>query len=142
HDTIAAIASPPGPAARGLVRLSGPEAVQIARGVVQREGDPAPSPPRPSWHRGTIDLDGTPLDAALALWPGTRTYTGQPMAEIHTTGSPPLLRVVLGRCLVLGARLAEPGEFTLRAFLSGRIDLTRAEAVLAVIDSQSPAQVE
>jgi tRNA modification GTPase len=64
------------------------------------------------------------------------------MAELHATGCPPLLRLILGHCLELGARLAEPGEFTLRAFLSGRIDLTQAEAVLSVIDSRSPAQVE
>ncbi|QDV34067.1 tRNA modification GTPase [Tautonia plasticadhaerens] len=141
-DTIAAIASPPGPAVRGLVRLSGEASRAIALGVFRPPGGREPSPGRPSWTPGTIDLEGRPLDASLVLWPGVRTYTGQPMAEIHSTGSPPLLRLVLGRCLGLGARLAEPGEFTLRAFLSGRIDLTQAEAVLAVIDSRSPAQVE
>lgn len=141
-DTIAAIASPPGPAVRGLVRLSGPGSRGVALALVRIGGDEEPSPIRPSWTPGTIDLEGRPLDASLVLWPGDRTYTGQPMAEIHSTGSPPLLRMVLGRCLELGARLAEPGEFTLRAFLSGRIDLTQAEAVLAVIDSRSPAQVE
>ncbi|WP_152051628.1 tRNA modification GTPase [Tautonia marina] len=141
-DTIAAIASPPGPALRGLVRLSGPESLTIARSVVRLDEGQEPDPTRPSWRSGTIDLEGLPLDASVTFWPGSRTYTGQPMAEIHTTGSPPLLRRVLGFCLDRGARLAEPGEFTLRAFLSGRIDLTQAEAVLAVIDSQSPAQVE
>ncbi|MEW4568305.1 tRNA modification GTPase [Tautonia sp. JC769] len=141
-DTIAAIASPPGPALRGLVRLSGQEAPAIARAVVCLDGGEEPEQSRPSWRSGTIDLDGLPLDASVTFWPGARTYTGQPMAEIHTTGSPPLLRRVLGCCLDRGARLAEPGEFTLRAFLSGRIDLTQAEAVLAVIDSQSSAQVE
>jgi tRNA modification GTPase len=124
------------------VRLSGPEAPAIARAVVRLDDGEEPDRNRPSWRSGTIDLDGLPLDASVTFWPGSRTYTGQPMAEIHTIGSPPLLRQVLGACLDRGARLAEPGEFTLRAFLSGRIDLTQAEAVLAVIDSQSSAQVE
>ena len=82
------------------------------------------------------------LPASIALWPGPRTYTGGPLAEIHTVGSPPLLDLLLAHCLTRGARLAEPGEFTLRAFLSGRIDLTRAEAVLGVIDARTPAQLE
>ncbi|RUL83084.1 tRNA modification GTPase [Tautonia sociabilis] len=141
-DTIAAIASPPGPAVRGLVRLSGPRAIAIGLEVVRLDAGGPPPGRRPWWSQGRIDLEGTPLPCSITLWPGPRTYTGQPMAELHTTGSPPLLRLVLGRCLDRGARLAEPGEFTLRAFLSGRIDLTRAEAVLAVIDSTTPAQVE
>src|SRR5262249_41062619 len=78
----------------------------------------------------------------VTLWPGERTYTGQPLAEIHTVGSPPVLGLVLAHCLTRGARHAEPGEFTLRAFLSGRIDLTRAEAVLGVIDARNPAQLQ
>ena len=82
------------------------------------------------------------MPAALVLWPGRRTYTGQPLAEIHTLGSPPLLQLLLAHCLTQGARLAEPGEFTLRAFLSGRIDLTQAEAVLGVIEARSREQLE
>ena len=82
------------------------------------------------------------MPASIALWPGPRTYTGQPSAEIQTSGNPALLGLVLADGLARGARLAEPGEFTLRAFLSGRIDLTRAEAVLAVIDARSPAQLD
>jgi tRNA modification GTPase len=77
----------------------------------------------------------------MALWPGQRTYTGGPLAEIHLTGSAPLSNLVLSDCLARGARLAEPGEFTLRAFLAGRIDLTQAEAVLGVIDAGNPAQL-
>jgi tRNA modification GTPase len=78
----------------------------------------------------------------IAFWPAPRTYTGQDMAEIHTVGSAPLLNLVLADCLSRGARHAQPGEFTLRAFLSGRIDLTRAEAVLGVIDARNSAQLE
>jgi tRNA modification GTPase len=72
----------------------------------------------------------------LYLWPSARSYTRQPVAELHTFGSPPVLEAVLAAVCVAGARLAEPGEFTLRAFLAGRIDLTQAEAVLGVIDAR------
>ena len=76
------------------------------------------------------------------LWPGPRTYTGQELAEIHAPGSSPLLAHLLAHCLDRGARHAQPGEFTLRAFLSGRIDLTRAEAVLGVIDARNQGQLD
>jgi tRNA modification GTPase len=82
------------------------------------------------------------LPAAIALWPGPRTSTGQPLAEIHTIGAVPLVELVLAQCLARGARHAAPGEFTLRAFLAGRLDLTRAEAVLGVIEARTPAQLE
>ncbi|MFI5458624.1 MAG: tRNA modification GTPase [Isosphaerales bacterium] len=143
NDTIAAVASPPGPAARGIVRLSGPEALAIALdGFLPDSGE---IPPRRCAvaRAGSLRLDGLRplLPATLALWPAPRTYTGQNVAEIHLVGSTPLVSLVLANCLGRGARLAEPGEFTLRAFLSGRIDLTRAEAVLGVIDAQNPAQL-
>jgi len=143
HDTIAAVASPPGPGFRGLIRLTGPEAWSIAleRFSSDRNAD---LPKRAERRTGQLTLAGLrpTLPVAIALWPGPRTYTGQPLAEIHTVGSPPLVNLVLADCLTRGARLAEPGEFTLRAFLSGRIDLTRAEAVLGVIDARSPAQLD
>jgi tRNA modification GTPase len=82
------------------------------------------------------------VPAAVALWPGPRTFTGQPLAEIHTIGAVPLVERVLAHCLARGARLAAPGEFTLRAFLAGRLDLTQAEAVLGVIDARTPAQLD
>jgi tRNA modification GTPase len=163
-DTIAAVASPPGPGLRGLVRLSGPRAWPIAlQGFTSENGAPlrrgladepgsaggsssqtAPLPQRAELLSGALHLDGLalPLPVAIAVWPGPRTYTGQPITEIHTPGSVPLTNLVLTHCLSLGARLAEPGEFTLRAFLSGRIDLTQAEAVLAVIDAQSAVQLD
>ncbi|MEM9660459.1 MAG: GTPase, partial [Planctomycetota bacterium] len=75
------------------------------------------------------------LPAALQVWPGRRSFTREPAAELHTLGSPPLLAAILNQLVNNGARLAEPGEFTLRAFLSGRIDLTQAEAVLGVVDA-------
>ncbi len=141
-DTIAAISSPPGFGFRGVVRLSGPDAWRVALGGFL--ADQEPSTPRAGRTTGRYRLDGLrpTLPAALILWAGRRTYTGEPSAEIHTVASPPLLQHLLAHCLTRGARAAGPGEFTLRAFLSGRIDLTRAEAVLGVIDARSPAQLE
>lgn len=146
-DTIAAIASPPSPGLLGIVRVTGPEAWAIALDGFEDESETKiPARPRTRPHRraGRLRVDGlrSPLAVALGLWPGPRTYTGQSMAEIHASGSPPILRQLLAHCLARGARLAEPGEFTLRAFLSGRIDLTQSEAVLGVIDARSPAQLD
>ncbi len=142
-DTIAAVSSPPGPGFRGLVRLTGPEAWRIALADFVADRD-LPAPVRAERRTGRLAVDGLRpmLPASIAFWPGPRTYTGGPLVEIHTVGSPPLVDLVLAHCLTRGARLAEPGEFTLRAFLAGRIDLTRAEAVLGVIDARSPAQLE
>lgn len=142
-DTIAAVASPAGAGARGIVRLSGPEAWSIALAEFIAAVD-APLPDRAEVRAGSIRVDGLRplLPASITLWPPPRTYTGQAIAEIHTVGSPPLIGLLLAHCLHRGARHAEPGEFTLRAFLSGRIDLTRAEAVLGVIEARNPAQLE
>ncbi len=142
-DTIAAIASPEGPGLRGMVRVTGPGAWAVV--LDGFEGEAGSSLPTRAERRvGRLRVDGlrVPLPVALGLWPGSRTYTGQPLVEIHASGSPPILRQVLGQCLARGARLAEPGEFTLRAFLSGRIDLTQSEAVLGVIDARTPAQLD
>ena len=145
EDTIAAIASAPGGACRGIVRVSGPQcATIVARIFTPIAGRPALETARlASRLPGSIDL-GQPLGvvpADLLLWPGTRSYTRQPSAEIHTFGSPPLLEALLARLCERGARLARPGEFTLRAFLAGRIDLTQAEAVLGVIDARDQREL-
>ncbi len=141
-DTIAAPATPAGPGLRGLLRLSGPAAWPIATGLLDV---PRPSePPRsPTLLRVTAQLPGLarPIPAALGWWPGPRTYTGQPTAELHLPGSRPLVDRALSAAIAGGARSAEPGEFTLRAFLSGRIDLARAEAVLGVIEARSAVQL-
>ena len=96
--------------------------------------------PRPCRPVATNSRASVP--ATLLLWPGPRSYTGQPVAEIHTVGSPPLLEHLVAQCLARGARLAEPGEFTLRAFFSGRIDLAQSESVLRVIEARTPAQLD
>ncbi|WP_165253054.1 tRNA modification GTPase [Paludisphaera soli] len=143
EEPIAATASAPGPGLRGIVRVSGPGAWRIA--LVGFEADrPGPPPTRPTLVSGRYRLPGLrpPLPAEITLWAAPRTYTGQELAEIHAPGSPPLLDRLLAHCLEGGARLAQPGEFTLRAFLSGRIDLTRAEAVLGVIDARDPRRLD
>ncbi len=143
EDTIAAVASPPGPGVRGLVRISGPDSWRLALDGFRSEPDSSLTR-RAEIRHGWLAVDGLRplLPAMIALWPGPRTYTGQDMAEIHTVGAVPLLTQVLAGCLKRGARPARRGEFTLRAFLSGRIDLTRAEAVLGVIDSSNSAQLD
>jgi len=144
-DTIAAIASPPGGAARGIVRISGPAAIPCLTHFFQpNNGQPISSGRAAYAITGILQLPRlrAPLPCDAYIWSeprakssGVHSYTGQPVVEIHTLGSPPLLQIVLQAICAAGARLAEPGEFTLRAFLAGRIDLTQAEAVLGVIDA-------
>lgn len=143
-DTIAALASPPGPAARGILRVSGSETRRVLDELFEPD-EPRrwQSARRAARHPGHVRLDeaGPPVPAAVHLWPTRRSYTGQPMAEVHTIGSPPLLEAILGNLHARGARPARAGEFTLRAFLAGRIDLTQAEAVLGVIDADDHAEL-
>ncbi len=145
-DTIAAIASPPGGAARGILRLSGPEVRSCLQPVFVAEGPVDwQSIAVPSALRGALRVGGpvaSPLPCEVYYWPTGRSYTGQPVAEIHTLGSRPLLESALRALCAAGARLAEPGEFTLRAFLAGKMDLPRAEAVLGVIDAADPRDLE
>jgi tRNA modification GTPase len=141
-DTIGALASAPGPAARGIVRISGPNALRsLASWFEPTDVSRWKSARRASAHAGGLRLEGLPtaLDAIVYAWPNARSYTGQPLVEIHAPGSPPLLEAILVRAFEAGARPARPGEFTLRAFLAGRIDLLQAEAVLGVIDAAGDA---
>lgn len=144
-DTIAAVASAPGGADRGIVRLSGPQAVACLAACFRSGSGLEPAAVRaPAVLPGQLAL-GEPLgdvECDLYLWPGRRSYTRQPVAELHTIGSPPVLQAALSAVCQAGARLAEPGEFTLRAFLAGRLDLTQAEAVLAVIDAHSQTEFD
>lgn len=145
EDTIVAVASPPGGAARGIVRMSGPSVTAYLETVFQAEGPENPTDTgHPTAITGTLHLDtlASPLPCELYLWPDRRSYTGEPVAEFHTLGSPPLLELLVNQLCVAGARLAQPGEFTLRAFLSRRIDLTQAEAVLGVIDAHDQQQLD
>lgn len=141
-DTIAAISTPLGEAGIGIVRLSGPEAESIARRLFR------PRRPRPHWqsHRlylgHVLDAQGRVLDEVLlTLMRAPHTYTREDVVEIHCHSGYAVLRAILGEALALGARLARPGEFTLRAFLAGRLDLSQAEAVLEVIQARTEASL-
>ncbi len=137
-DTIVAVASASGGSLRGIVRVSGPDtlatvASHFCADIALAE---LPSAQRV---QGTLIL-GMPLGdipCAAYVWPSQRSYTRQPTIELHTIGSPPLLEAIVRQLCAAGARLAQPGEFTMRAFLAGRLDLTQAEAVLGVIDATS-----
>ena len=132
-DTIAAIATAPGRAGVGIVRVSGPGAARVAEGIIG--GLPSE---RQASLRTFRDSDGGALDIGVALWfAGPRSFTGEDVLELHGHGGPVVLRGVLERCLALGARLAEPGEFTRRAFVNDRIDLAQADAIADLIDAAS-----
>jgi tRNA modification GTPase len=141
QDTIVALSSASGPGARAIVRLSGPDALRLA---LTRFATAEPvAPDRRRCYEGEVRLPDihSPLPADLHVWPAPHTYTGQPLTEIHTLSSPPLVELLIAALLGAGARAARPGEFTLRAFLTGKLDLTRAEAVLGVIEAGSRAEL-
>ncbi|MBB3342635.1 tRNA uridine-5-carboxymethylaminomethyl(34) synthesis GTPase MnmE [Luteimonas sp. RC10] len=128
-DTIAAIATAPGAGGVGIVRLSGPRASEIAQALCGRV-----LRPRHAHHVRFENDDGETLDDGIAIaFAGPASYTGEDVVELQGHGSPVVLQQVLARCRALGARLARPGEFSERAFLNGRLDLTQAEAVADLI---------
>jgi tRNA modification GTPase len=140
-ETIAAVASAPGGGARAIVRVSGSAVLDtLSRCVRLNRRDIAAvfaELSRPTVLVGSVmsaDL-GQPVPCDVYVWPTSRSYTREPLAELHLPGSTPLATAVLDEICRCGARVARPGEFTMRAFLAGRIDLTQAEAVLGVIDA-------
>ena len=140
-DTIAAIAAGGGaPSAIGVVRVSGPDCF-AACGRVFRSARPFGELEARRMVLGEfLDREGRVLDRGLAVrFPGPRSYTGEDSAEFHCHGSPVVLREVLAALFAAGARQAGPGEFTKRAFLNGRLDLTQAEAVIDLIDAETAA---
>ncbi len=131
-DTIVAISTPPGRAGLGIVRLSGARAREIAAQFLT----PAEWRPWQAHIAQLLDAQGHPVDQVVVTFFGApRSYTAEDLVEIACHGSPVVLRHAVQRALDFGARLAEPGEFTLRAFLNGRIDLPQAEAVRDLIDA-------
>lgn len=139
-DTIAAISTPLGEAGIGIVRLSGPEAVAIARQLFR------PRRPVNDWQSHhlylghILDSQGQVIDEVLlAIMRAPHSYTREDVVEINCHSGYLVLRRILEEALAQGARLARPGEFTLRAFLSGRLDLTQAEAVLEIIRARTQA---
>lgn len=132
-DTIVAVATPPGRGGIGVVRLSGADAESMARRLVARE---RPFEPR----RATYAQVRTCDEVVATFFPAPHSYTGEDVVELSAHGSPVVLREIVSAAMSCGARLAEPGEFTLRAFLNGRIDLPQAEAVADLIDAVTPLQ--
>lgn len=137
--TIAAIATPPGRGGISIVRISGPGAKSLlARVFLPHSKKFVNFQPWTMHHGIVLDADDLPLDDVLAAhMPGPRTFSGEDMAEIHCHGGHALARSVLESLLRLGARLAEPGEFTRRAYMNGRMDLSQAEAVAELIAAPS-----
>jgi len=141
-DTIVAISSAPGGAARGIVRLSGPHALALAARLTRLPGANLSAAPGFTVHAGVLLLDDArTLPADIYVFRAPRSYTRQDLIELHTVGSPPLLDLIVERCLTLGARLALPGEFTARAFLAGAVSLPEAESVAATIAARNDAQL-
>jgi len=133
RDTIAAIATPAGRGGIGVVRVSGSE----VPGISQKLLGTLP-PPRHATHAVFRDTRGEAVDEGIALYfPAPRSYTGEPVLELQGHGGPMVMQALLAACLDAGARLAEPGEFTRRAFLAGKLDLAQAEAVADLIDAAS-----
>jgi len=141
-DTIAAIATPPGTGGVGIIRISGPKAAQILDSVfvsMEKGGAPSARPRYMCYGAVRCPEEGRELDRCLAVFMAApHSYTGEDVAELQCHGGSRLLEQVLALCLRQGARMATPGEFTLRAFLNGRMDLTQAEAVADIIAAKTP----
>ena len=134
-DTIVAIATPLGRGGIGVVRVSGPDAIAIARALTGRESF---APRYATLVR--IGADGADDRAIVTVFPTPASYTGEDVVEISAHGSPVLLQAIVEAAMRAGARLAEPGEFTLRAYLHGRLDLVQAEAVNDLVSAVTPLQ--
>ena len=142
-DTIAAVATPPGEGGVGIVRISGPESRALALALFRAN---APSftdfTPYHMHYGHLLDREGRVLDDVLAVFmPGPGSFTGEDVAELHCHGGRAVLSAVLDELTARGARLAERGEFTYRAFMNGRMDLTQAEAVAELIHAPTKAAV-
>ncbi|HRP74640.1 MAG TPA: tRNA uridine-5-carboxymethylaminomethyl(34) synthesis GTPase MnmE [Rhodocyclaceae bacterium] len=135
EDTIAAVATAPGRGGVGIVRISGTALQSFVRALTGREAKPR--------HAGFVrflDRDGQPIDEGLLLYfPAPGSFTGEDVVELQGHGGPVVMQMLLSRCLELGARLAQPGEFSRRAFLNGRMDLAQAEAVADLIEARTAA---
>jgi len=130
-EIIAAVATPAGRGGIGIVRVSGPDLAAIVSGVLDRA-----LAPRIATLATFVGSRGEALDQGIALlFPAPASYTGETVLELQGHGGPAVLALILNRCLDLGARLAEPGEFTKRAFLNGKLDLAQAEGVADLIEA-------
>ena len=140
-DTIAAISTPPGRGGIGIVRLSGPQSTSIAAQLLRLRQPLEHARARLAEVLDEDNSNEARIDEAMVTWfAAPISYTGDELVEIAAHGSPVVLDLLLRRALALGARLANPGEFTERAFLAGKLDLTQAEAVRDLIDAQTLTQ--
>ncbi|WP_083300869.1 tRNA uridine-5-carboxymethylaminomethyl(34) synthesis GTPase MnmE [Jeongeupia sp. USM3] len=134
-ELIAAVATAPGRGGVGVIRLSGPGLPALTQALIGR-----PLTARHAHFARFRAADGSVLDEGIALWfPGPNSFTGEDVLELQGHGGPVVLQMLLKRCIALGARHAEAGEFSKRAFLNGKLDLAQAEAVADLIDAQSEA---
>ena len=135
-DTIAAIATPPGRGGVGIVRISGRDLLPLAQALT---GKPAGKfPPRRAVGADFLAADGLPLDHGLLLFfSAPHSFTGEDVVELHGHGGPVVMQTLLARCVELGARLAQPGEFARRAFENDKIDLAQAEGIADLIEAAS-----
>jgi len=132
-DIIAAVSTAPGRGGIGVVRISGPRLENLLRGIVSR-----PLAPRRATFADFVDARGLAIDQGIAVYfPAPHSYTGEDVLELHGHGGPVVLQLLLKRCLELGARPAQPGEFTRRAYLNDKIDLAQAESVADLIDAST-----
>jgi tRNA modification GTPase len=132
-DTIAALATPAGTSALAVIRITGPDTERIARALAG-----SPPPPRTARRFGYRDRDNVPVDdVVLTFFPEPRSATGEPVLEISCHGNPFIAQRILEDLFARGCRPAEPGEFTKRAFLNGKMDLSQAEAVMELISARS-----
>ena len=130
-DSIVAIATAPGRGGIGIVRVSGSDLVLLATTILGKQPKP-----RHATYTSFLDANGQVIDQGVALFfPAPHSYTGEAVLELQGHGGPAVLQLVLQRCLELGARLAQPGEFTQRAFLNGKLDLAQAESVADLINA-------
>ena len=138
-DTIVAISTPPGRGGLGVVRFSGPEALRIVCQLVCFNGKTQAEPqPRHATLGDLLGPEGETVDQVVVTYfRKPHSYTAEDVVEVSCHGAPVLLRFLLERATASGARLAEPGEFTMRAFLNGRLDLAQAEAVRDLIEAQT-----
>ena len=127
QDTIAAIATPPGNGGVGIIRISGTKVTEIAQKILNKSPEA-----RQAIISSFINEDKTIIDSGICLYfPGPASYTGEDILELQGHGGSVVLDMLLQRVISLGARIANPGEFTERAFLNGKLDLAQAEAVAA-----------
>lgn len=143
NETIAAIATPPGAGAIGIVRVSGPRSRSIAAAMFHSSRPKFTDFQPYRLHHGQIRTsEGAFVDEALVVFmPQPHSFTGEDIVEFHCHGGMAILRGVMEECLALGARLAGPGEFSKRAFLNGRMDLARAEAVMELVNAPSETAI-